>query len=159
MSTMLESLQLERGQSVTEPVPLWIGGKPRPSVNGDIRADTSPSTGDLLADVHYAGAADIDEAVLAAKVAQPIWARMSITERAARLIELSRRVLARASAFGMLDARDSGTPFKSMKAGAEKGANFLNLIAGVAPELHGRTIPLPPVGSTTRHRSPGASSG
>ena len=28
-----------------------------------------------------------------------------------------------------------------MKAGAEKGANFLNLIAGVAPELHGRTIP------------------
>ena len=74
MSTMLESLQLERGQSVTEPVPLWIGGKPRPSVNGDIRADTSPSTGDLLADVHYAGAADIDEAVLAAKVAQPIWA-------------------------------------------------------------------------------------
>ena len=80
MSTMLESLQLERGQSVAEPVPLWIGGKPRPSVNGDIRADTSPSTGDLLADVHYAGAADIDEAVLAAKVAQPIWARMSITE-------------------------------------------------------------------------------
>ena len=28
MSTMLESLQLERGQSVSDPVPLWIGGKP-----------------------------------------------------------------------------------------------------------------------------------
>lgn len=141
MSTMLDSLRLEQGQSVSEPVQLWIGGKPRPSVNGDIRSDTSPSTGDVLAEVHYAGPADIEEAVLAAKSAQPIWARMSITERAARLVELSRRVLARASEFGMLDARDSGTPFKSMTAGAEKGANFLNLIAGVAPELHGRTIP------------------
>ena len=64
-----------------------------------------------------------------------------MVERGARLKELARRIKAKAEEFGRLDARDGGTAFQSMRAGAHKGAAYLELIAGVGPELHGRTIP------------------
>ena len=141
MTTLLEPLDLAPGESLADEVPFWIGGAPTPSVAGDVRDDVAPATGEVLARVHYAARADIDRAVEAAKAAQPAWARLPIAERARRLQELGRRISARADEFGMLDCRDGGTALRSMKAGAEKGGNLLGLVAGVAPELHGRTIP------------------
>ncbi len=141
MTTLLEPLDLGPGENLTDEVPFWIGGSPTRSVAGDVRDNLSPATGETLARVHYAARADVDRAVEAAKAAQPAWSRLPIVERARRITELGRRLAARAEEFGRLDSRDGGTAFRSMKAGAEKGASFLGLIAGVAPELHGRTIP------------------
>jgi len=146
VTTVLEPLDLARGQGRQEEVLLWIGGAACASAAGDVRDDVSPSTGEVLARVHVAGRADIDRAVAVAKEAQPAWARLSLVERARRITELARRIAVRADDFGLLDARDGGTAYRSMKAGAEKGASFLQLIAGVAPELHGRTIPATPDG-------------
>jgi acyl-CoA reductase-like NAD-dependent aldehyde dehydrogenase len=141
MTALLDPLALAAGELSVGEVPLWIGGRPTTSVAGQVEEDRSPSTGELLARVHVAARADVDRAVEAARAGQPEWARMPIVERARRIKELGRRVAARAEELGRLDARDGGTPIRSMRAGAEKGAGFLDLIAGVAPELHGRTIP------------------
>jgi acyl-CoA reductase-like NAD-dependent aldehyde dehydrogenase len=146
MTTLLEPLDLRPGESLTDEVPFWIGGAPTRSTAGELHDDVSPSTSEVLARVHVATRADVDRAVEAAKSAQPAWARLPIAERASRLAELGRRVSARSDEFGMLDARDGGTALRSMTVGAEKGANLLGLVAGVAPELHGRTIPATPNG-------------
>jgi len=141
VTTLLDPLDLEPGKAVVDEVPLWIGGTATTSAAGRVEDDISPSTGELLAKVHVAARADIDRAVEAAKAAQPAWARLTLVERGARLKELARRIRAKAEEFGRLDARDGGTAFQSMQAGAHKGAAYLELIAGVGPELHGRTIP------------------
>ena len=72
--------------------------------------------------------------------------RWGVHERAARLAEWGRRVAEAAPRLGLLDARDSGTAVGSMTASAAKGGKFLQTIAGVAPELGGRTIPATPGG-------------
>ena len=129
-------------------VPMWIDGRAVESADGAgaVRDDVNPSTGSVLARVHQASAADVDRAVAAAARSQPAWAAMGVHERAARLAEWGRRVTEAAPRLGLLDARDSGTAVASMAASAAKGGKFLQTIAGVAPELHGRTIPATPGG-------------
>ncbi len=139
-------LYLPRRQRATEEVPLWVGGQPARSAAGVVHDDIDPATATVLARVHHAGKADVDRAVEAAHQAQPAWAALGIGERAARLAELGRRVTDAADRLGMLDARDGGTAVGSMKVSAAKGGKFLQTIAGVAPELHGRTIPATPGG-------------
>ena len=144
---LLDLLDLPAGGAGAD-VGMWIDGRTAASADGAgaVRDDVNPSTGSVLARVHQASAADIDRAVAAAARSQPAWAAMGVHERAARLAEWGRRVVEAAPRLGLLDARDSGTAVASMAASAAKGGKFLQTIAGVAPELHGRTIPATPGG-------------
>ena len=146
--THLDLLDVPLGAAADGDVAMWIDGQAAASCDdhGAVCDDVSPSTGALLARVHQASAADIDRAVAAAARAQPAWAAMGVHERAARLAEWGRRVSEAAPRLGLLDARDGGTAVTSMTASAAKGGQFLQTIAGVAPELHGRTIPATPAG-------------
>ena len=148
MTTFADLLDLPRGAAADGEIPMWIDGRPAASADGSAAArdDICPSTGSLLARVHQASAADVDRAVAAAASAQPAWAAMGVHERAARLAEWGRRVTEAAPRLGLLDARDGGTAVASMSASAAKGGKFLQTIAGVAPEMHGRTIPATPAG-------------
>lgn len=138
---LTDLLDLPRRQAFDEAVPLWIGGRAVRSAAGGVVDDVSPATAVTLAQVHHADESDVDRAVEAARRAQPAWVRLSLGERAARLTELGRRVTEASDRLGLLDARDGGTAVGSMTASAAKGGKFLQTIAGVAPELHGRTIP------------------
>lgn len=120
-------------------VPLWIAGEARQGAT--TVEDRAPATDELLATVHLAGEAEVDEAVSAAVQAQRDWARVPLPERAAIVRELADRINARAGDFGLLDAKDTGTPIRTMRAGAKKGATYLHMTAGVAMELQGQTIP------------------
>ena len=148
MSALTDLLDLPAGAAAGVDVPMWIGGRAAASADGDdaVRDDVCPSTGAVLARVHQASAADVDRAVAAAARSQPAWAAMGVHERASRLAEWGRRVAEAAPRLGLLDARDGGTAVSSMAASAAKGGKFLQTIAGVAPELHGRTIPATPAG-------------
>ena len=146
--TLTDLLDLPPGAPADGEVPMWIDGQQVAAAGGSsaVRDDVSPSTGSVLARVHQGGPADVDRAVAAAARAQPAWAAMGVHERAARLAEWGRRVVEAAPRLGLLDARDSGTSVASMAASAAKGGKFLQTIAGVAPEVHGRTIPATPAG-------------
>ena len=148
MTTLQDLLDLPAGAAPGGEIPMWVDGQPVASVDGSAAArdDVCPSTGSVLARVHQASAADVDRAVAAAARSQPAWAAMGVHERAARLAEWGRRVTEAAPRLGLLDARDGGTAVTSMSASAAKGGKFLQTIAGVAPELHGRTIPATPGG-------------
>lgn len=123
-----------------EPARPWIGGRFVPAAGPHVE-DCAPATGETLARVELAAAADVEAAVAAAREAQPAWARMSIRERAERMEAVADRLIAEAERFGRLDCRDTGSPLAPMTAGARKGALYLKQIAGVALELQGRSIP------------------
>ena len=152
--TLQDLLELPRGTSSRRGSSSLDQWSSRLVSDGDVHENTAPATGELLARVHHASAADVDRAVSVAAAAQPAWAAMGIHERAARLAELGRRVSELAPKFGLLDARDGGTAVQSMSASAMKGGKFLQTIAGVAPELHGRTIPATPTGLHFTEPSP-----
>ena len=149
-------LELSPVEQADTDVAMWVDGRPEASVEGSgaLRDDINPATGRVLARVHQATPSDVNRAVEVARQAQPGWAALGVHERAARLAEWGRRIAEVAPLLGQLDARDSGTAVASMSASAAKGAKFLGTIAGVAPELHGRTIPATPGGLHFTEPSP-----
>lgn len=136
----------------TGDVPLWIGGGP--AAGSTAVEDRSPATGERLATVQHAGAADVDRAVEAARAASPAWRALGLPERAARVAELARRLEAHLDAFAFIDALDTGSLVGPMRAGATKGAAQLRGNAGVAIELQGRTIPASATGWHLTKREP-----
>lgn len=125
-------------------IPLWIDGQATPGAA--TATNVAPATGSTLATVHLADTAQADAAVAAAVRGQVAWGRLSMTERATALSELARRIQQRAADFGVLDALDTGTPLRTMKVGAAKGAQYLLAAAGTAMETQGATIPATPTG-------------
>lgn len=135
---MLEQLQL--ADSNTR-VPLWIDGAYREPVSGDWITSTAPATGEPLASVAWGGSEDVALAVEVAEAAQKEWARRPLAERAAGVAALAGLIEKNAEALALIDARDMGSPIRTMVASAMKGALYLRSVAGVAPELGGKTIP------------------
>lgn len=138
MSSDLLSDILTGGGATT--VPLWLSGQPY-RTHGDQRECRAPATGELLATCLQASPEDVDKAVATAAAAQPGWGRMSISDRAAALLEVATRIEARVDELALLDAKATGVPIRTMRAGALKGAAYLRQCAGVALEVRGRTIP------------------
>jgi acyl-CoA reductase-like NAD-dependent aldehyde dehydrogenase len=136
-----------------EPARPWIGGR-FVDAAGPTVDDYAPATGERLARVQLAAAADVEAAVAAAREAQPAWAALSIRERAERMEVLADRLLAEVDRIGRLDCRDTGSPLTPMRNGARKGALYLKQIAGAALELQGRTIPASASGWHVTRRAP-----
>jgi aldehyde dehydrogenase (NAD+) len=78
-------------------------------------ASTNPATGEKLADVATAGAADVNAAVLAAKKALPKWSKLAGSERAKYLYRIARRIQERAREFAVLETLDGGKPIKESR--------------------------------------------
>jgi acyl-CoA reductase-like NAD-dependent aldehyde dehydrogenase len=79
----------------------FVGGEWVPSTGESVRPIVSPVTGETLAEAPNASPDDVDRAVVAARAAQPKWARLSAWERAkvchaiAELIDERREEFAR----------------------------------------------------------------
>jgi aldehyde dehydrogenase (NAD+) len=78
-------------------------------------ASTNPATGEKLADIATAGAADVNAAVLAAKKALPKWSKLAGSERAKYLYRIARRIQERAREFAVLETLDGGKPIKESR--------------------------------------------
>lgn len=137
----LEELEGVGGADGNREILLYVGGKELPTESGEIVEDRAPATGAPLASVHTAGARDVDVAVEAAVEAQPDWRAMGVPERARRMEALAERMTEAADSFGRIDAADTGSPIRSMRAGASKGALYLRLCAALGLEMKGETIP------------------
>ncbi len=95
---------------------LYIGGEfvdPRGSKRLPV---VEAATGALLAEVADAGAADVDEAVLAAVAAQPGWAATEPSSRADLLDAVRRGIERRAEEFARSITREVGTPIRHSRA-------------------------------------------
>jgi len=125
---------------------LLLDGKQVPAADGRTFTVLDPSNGTALAQVALAGAADVDQAVAAARAAftAPEWARMRAADRGRLLNRIAQAIRAEAGQLAQLESRDVGKPLGQAEADVEAAARYFEFYAGVADKLGGSTIPLGP---------------
>ena len=120
----------------------YIAGEWREGA-GETLPDVNPSTGKPLGDIAIGTAAEVDEAVTAARRAfEGGWGRSSPAERRKALLRLSQLVADDAMELGRIGTEDNGMPFTLTSGEAIFAAEYLEYFAGWADRLTGDVIPL-----------------
>ena len=123
------------------PRQLFIGGTWCPSRSGKTFDSVNPSTGEVIAQVAEGDAADVDDAVAAARLAfDGPWRRFTPAQRQNVLLQLADLIEARLGELRMLDVLDMGAPI-GRAGGAATVTETLRYFAGWATKLHGETVP------------------
>jgi len=125
---------------------LLIGGDKRPSSDGGMFEDRDPSTGDTLARVAKATAADVDRAVAAARAAleSKEWGAIAPAERGRILLRIAAKIRERHEELSELESRDNGKPLRQARTDMQVAARYFEFYGGVADKIMGETIPLGP---------------
>ena len=122
--------------------PLIIGGEEAELEKATQMMEAiNPATGEVVAEVPLAGVELVDKAVQAASNAQSAWGSLSMAERGRYLMEFSSALRENIERLARLDAFDSGNPLANMRNDLIYGADSLEYFAGIARELHGKTLP------------------
>ena len=103
-----------------------------------------PATGEVIAVVHEATPAIIDQTLASAKAAQAQWAAMSGTERGRILRRAADIMRVRNHDLSVLETLDTGKPYQETSVvDATSGADALEYFGGLAGGLTGQHIRLP----------------
>jgi acyl-CoA reductase-like NAD-dependent aldehyde dehydrogenase len=121
------------------------GGRNASSDGGTIDV-YNPSTGQLLATVAKATAADVNTAVQAARASLEAkdWGGIAPAERARILHRISGRLRERAEEIALLESEDNGKPLSQARTDVLVAARYFEFYAGAADKIMGNTIPLAP---------------
>ena len=126
---------------------LFINGQwTAPAARGRFEV-CDPATGEVFAQAPLGTAADIDQAVAAARRAfdKGPWPRLSGHERARYLRAIADRILADKDRLGRIEVRDNGKPLPEAVWDVEDAAGCFAFYAGLAEEMdrdEGEKIPL-----------------
>ena len=95
---------------------LFVGGEMVEPAAGRLVPTINPATGDILAEVSVADAADVDRAVAAARAAwEGSWRDLPGAERAKYLYRVARLLQERAREFAVLESMDGGKPIRESR--------------------------------------------
>jgi aldehyde dehydrogenase (NAD+) len=94
---------------------LFIGGAFVDPRDGGRVPSINPATEEPLAEVAFAGEADVAAAVEAARAAQPAWARLPGRERAKYLFRVARLIQERARELAVVESLDGGKPIRESR--------------------------------------------
>lgn len=95
---------------------LFIGGEMVEPAAGRLSATVNPATGEALAEIGVADAADVDRAVAAARAAwEGGWRDLPGAERAKYLYRVARLLQERAREFAVLETMDGGKPIRESR--------------------------------------------
>ncbi len=94
---------------------LFIGGTWVEPDTGKYFAAENPATGETLAKVAQAGGRSVDEAVAAARAAQPAWAGLGGPGRARYLYALARLVQRHSRLLAVVETLDNGKPIRETR--------------------------------------------
>jgi len=121
----------------------FINGEYVEDTAGDVIDVIYPYTGEVMAKVHSATPAIIEQAIAAAKAAQAEWAAMSGVERG-RILRCAADIMReRNHDLSVLESYDTGKPYQETSvADATSGADALEYFGGLAGALTGEHIPL-----------------
>jgi len=119
-----------------------IGGERRGANDGRAIEVLCPSDGRAFAAIARSGAAEIDDAVRAARAAfEGAWGKLTATERGRLLMKLGDAGAARVDELGALEARDTGKPISQGRADIVATARYFEFYGASADKVHGETIP------------------
>ncbi len=120
----------------------FINGRWVPAASGKTLPVIDPSTGAAFDVLARGEAADVDQAVAAARAALAgPWGRLTATERGRILMRMSQAMLERAEALAQLEARDTGKPISQARNDIVVAARYCEFYGGAADKLHGQQIP------------------
>ncbi len=134
---------------------LYIGGAYVDATSGETFDTLDPATGETLASVQQATAADIDRAVRSAQEGQREWAALTAMQRSRilrRAVEILRE---RNDELAALETRDTGKPIaETLAVDIVTGADVIEYYAGLATAIEGQQIPLRPSSFVYTRREP-----
>jgi betaine-aldehyde dehydrogenase len=117
----------------------FIGGHRRRGGSPDAYAVVNPATGDTVATDTLASAADVDEAVAAARAAFPGWARTTPAERSTLLHALAAELTAAADDLAAAETAQTGKPLRlSSQFDVPGTLDNTAFFAGAARNLEGK---------------------
>jgi acyl-CoA reductase-like NAD-dependent aldehyde dehydrogenase len=119
---------------------LFIGGEWVEA--GEYRPLFSPYSGEQIAEVAYADAAEVDKAIEAAARVRPLMANMPAHERAAILERLSSLIQGKAEECARLIALEAAKPLKTARLEVERTIATYKFAAEEAKRIQGETIPM-----------------
>lgn len=134
---------------------LYIGGTYVDATGGETFDTFDPATGETLATVQQASAADIDRAVQSARDGQRAWAALTAMQRSRILRRAVDILRERNDELAALETRDTGKPIAETKAvDIVTGADVIEYYAGLATAIEGQQIPLRPASFVYTRREP-----
>jgi len=140
MATIAKELPVAIG-----PTKILINNRWVSSLSGRTFPTINPATGEEICQVAEADAADVDEAVKAARNAfeNGPWPKMSAADRGRLLYKLADLIEEHADELAMLESRDNGKPFHVARS-ADLGLTIATYryYAGWADKVQGRTVPV-----------------
>ncbi|HET6518416.1 MAG TPA: betaine-aldehyde dehydrogenase [Geminicoccaceae bacterium] len=122
---------------------LYVGGREVDANSGRTFTTLNPATGETLAEVQLANAADVDAAVRAAARAFPVWSGLTGAARGRVLLRAAALLRERRDELARLEVLDTGKPIAEASAvDVDSGADCLDFFGGVAATLHGQYVDL-----------------
>ena len=94
---------------------LFLGGEFRAPLDGRREPTINPATEQPIAQIAYAGEADLRAAIESAKEAQPKWAALPGRERAKYLFRIARLIQERARELAVVETMDGGKPLRESR--------------------------------------------
>lgn len=128
--------------TIEDRLDLLIDGSSRPAAGGQTLDVKDPSTDGLLTRVADAQPEDVQEAIDAARRAQPAWAALPPRERGQILYRVAQGIRADADRLAHIESSDTGKPLRQARSDVEVAAQYFEFYAGFADKLYGDTIPL-----------------
>lgn len=122
----------------------WIDGRAVEPRAMEFTTPIDPATGESLGRVAKCQAAEVDQAVSAAKRALPAWANMPVAKRRRLLIEIADAMRAHIDELGTLECLNNGKPLNEARIDSDRSADGVEFYAGMADKLFGATIPTSP---------------
>jgi len=124
---------------------MLINGELRPGGDGRTFTTYDPARGATLAEVARATTDDVDAAVRSSRAAlDGAWARTSPAKRSRMLGRLAQLIEGEADALAELESRNNGKPKWQSLAEIRQAVNDLDLFAGAAQHLYGRSFAVSP---------------
>ncbi len=134
MTIQLKDLNLLHSESYIDGK--WVGAT-------DQFAVEDPATGDGLIQVANHGEAETKQAITAAQLAQPSWARLSVKERGAILRRWHDLVIANQEDLAVIMTHEQGKPLAESRGEILYAAAFIEFYAEEAKRLYGEVLPSP----------------
>lgn len=122
---------------------MFIGGGWARARGGETFDVHDPASGAVVARVPLARATDVDDAVAAARAAQPVWAALAPAERARLMWTLGQRIEEDAEVFAQIDSIDNGKPvWEARVVDVPLTAGIFRFYAGLVQTIAGSVIPV-----------------
>lgn len=145
MTHAVLEVRKEIQEFLSGPKKLYINGKFVESVSQKTFSTPNPATGEVLANVYEADAADIDLAVKAARAAfdSGPWSKMSAAQRSRLMYKLADLMEEHKDALAQLETLDNGKPIKeTTNADVPLAIEHMRYFAGWSTKITGQTIPV-----------------